>query len=162
MALIIAEHLGERRIVPRLAGDTKVAVLRELCRVVCQEDPPEVQEQALAAILEREALGSTGIGEGIAIPHAKVAAVPELRLGLGLSRKGVAFDASDGAPVHILFLIAAPAETHSRDHLQVLARLARLVRAPGFREELLALDSPAEIQRLITRMEREMFEDAPA
>ncbi len=162
MTLIIADHLGEGRIIPELQGDTKVAVLRELCEVVCHGDDGPTHEQTLAAMLEREALGSTGIGDGVAIPHAKIPGLEELRIALGLSHKGVEFDASDGAPVHLLFLIAAPVTSKSRDHLQVLARLARMVRAPGFRKEVMELDSRAEIQKLVARMEREMFEDTAA
>jgi len=162
MTLIIADHLGEERIIPELQGDTKVAVLRELCEVVCRGGEQPTHEQTLAAMLEREALGSTGIGDGVAIPHAKIPDLEELRIALGLSHKGVEFDASDGAPVHLLFLIAAPVSSKSRDHLQVLARLARMVRAPGFREEVMALASRAEIQKLVARMEREMFEDSVA
>jgi len=162
MTLIIADHLGEGHIIPELSGDTKVAVLREMCEVACRDGDSPTHEQALSAMLEREALGSTGIGDGVAIPHAKIPDLDELRIVLGLSRKGVEFDASDGAPVHLLFLIAAPVASKSRDHLQVLARLARMVRAPGFRTEAMELGSQAAIQHLVARMEREMFEDTAA
>ncbi|NCO57043.1 MAG: PTS sugar transporter subunit IIA [Deltaproteobacteria bacterium] len=162
MTLIIADHLGEEHILPELQGDTKVAVLRELCEVACRDGDVPTHEQALSAMLEREALGSTGIGDGVAIPHAKIPDLDELRIVLGLSRKGVEFDASDGAPVHLLFLIAAPVASKNRDHLQVLARLARMVRAPGFRDEVAELDSPAAIQHLVARVERELFEDQAA
>lgn len=162
MTLIIADHLGEGHIIPELSGDTKVAVLRELCEVACRDGDTPTHEQALAAMIEREALGSTGIGDGVAIPHAKIPDLDELRIVLGLSHKGVEFDASDGAPVHLLFLIAAPVTSKSRDHLQVLARLARMVRAPGFRSEVMGLDSQTAIQHLVARIEREMFEDTTA
>ncbi|MGD2063646.1 MAG: PTS sugar transporter subunit IIA [Nitrospirota bacterium] len=161
MALIIADHLGEERILLDLQGDSKVAVLRELCHACFASDSGPSFEQALDAMLEREALGSTGIGHGVAIPHAKVADLDDLRIALGLSRKGVPFDANDDQPVRLLFMIAAPLHAESRYHLQVLARLARMVRAPRFETELVSLDSPSDIQRFIRDLELEMFENPP-
>jgi PTS system nitrogen regulatory IIA component len=162
MSLIIADHLGEARILLDLQGDSKVAVLRELCHALCNGEACPTEEEALNAMLEREALGSTGIGQGVAIPHAKVANLDELRICLGLSPEGVPFDANDNQPVRLLFLIAAPLQTESRHHLQVLARLARMVRSPRFEEELLGLDSPSAIQQFLRNREREMFETGAA
>jgi mannitol/fructose-specific phosphotransferase system IIA component (Ntr-type) len=158
MALIIADHLGEERILLDLQGDSKVAVLRELCHACFTGQAGPTLEQALDAMLEREALGSTGIGHGVAIPHAKVADLDELRIALGLSRKGVPFDANDDQPVRMLFMIAAPLHAESRHHLQVLARLARMVRAPRFERELAALESPSDVLRFVRNLELEMFE----
>lgn len=161
MGLIIADHLEEGHILLDLHGDSKVAVLREMCQAVFANSPGPTLEQALDAMLEREALGSTGIGQGVAIPHAKVPDLDDLRIALGLSRKGVPFEANDDQPVRLLFMIAAPVQAESRHHLQVLARLARMVRTPRFEAELIGLETPANIQHYLRDLELEMFENAP-
>lgn len=161
MSLIIADHLGDHRILLDLQGDSKVAVLRELCHAVSVEGSGPDGEKILEAMLDREALGSTGIGQGVAIPHAKVPELEELRIALGLSKKGIPFDANDDQPVHLLFLIAAPVNAESRHHLQVLARLARMVRTLQFDSKLVNLESPASVQHFIRDLEQEMFENVP-
>ncbi|MBI5445185.1 MAG: PTS sugar transporter subunit IIA, partial [Deltaproteobacteria bacterium] len=105
---------------------------------------------AVGVLLDREKLGSTGIGEGIAIPHGKLRELDRVVGVFGRSRPGVDFDSMDGAPVHLLFLLLAP-EASASSHLKALARISRLLRDRSFREELLRTDSREDLYRLLLR-----------
>ena len=142
-------------VVPDLRGETKDDVLRELsgaaARVV-----PSVSVEALVRILqERERLGSTGIGEGAAIPHGKVAGLDRLVTVFGRSREGMQFQSLDGKPTHLFFLVLAP-ENSAGLHLKALARISRLLKDAGFRASLSeAPDTEALIRLLAEADERE-------
>ncbi|HQC23908.1 MAG TPA: PTS sugar transporter subunit IIA, partial [Syntrophales bacterium] len=99
-------------------------------------------------LLEREKLGSTGIGDGIAIPHGKLKGLERLVISFGRSRQGVDFDAIDGKPVHIFFLLMAP-ESSTGQHLKALAKISRMLKDPGFRSDLMAAENAEEIYRKI-------------
>ena len=107
-------------------------------------------------ILAREAQGSTAVGDGIAIPHAKVAAVKEPGLAAITLPKGVDYDAFDGSLAHLIFMIAAPAEGGDV-HLEALARLSTLLMVPGFKDKLLAASSKEEFLGIIDEAEKEKF-----
>jgi PTS system nitrogen regulatory IIA component len=100
------------------------------------------------SLLEREKLGSTGIGQGIAIPHAKCAAIDHVVAALGVSKKGIDFDALDGEPVYLIFLLVAPPDS-SGLHLKALARISRLLKDKFFRQALREAKSSDEIQKII-------------
>jgi PTS system nitrogen regulatory IIA component len=95
-------------------------------------------------LLEREQLGSTGIGGGIGIPHGKLKALDELILGFGLSRQGVDFESMDGRPTHIFFLLITP-ENSTSLHLKLLARISRLLKNEAFREKLMQARSVEDV-----------------
>ena len=99
-------------------------------------------------LLEREKLGSTGIGDGIAIPHGKLKGLDRLVISFGRSRQGIDFDAIDGKPVHIFFLLMAP-ESSTGQHLKALAKISRMLKDPDFRSDLMAAKSAEEIYRKI-------------
>ena len=103
-------------------------------------------------LIERENLGSTGIGQGIAIPHGKTDKVGELIAVLGISRKGVNYEALDGEPVYIMFLLVAPKDT-AGPHLKALAQISRLLRDSYFCELLRRCKTPKEVFDLIAREE---------
>ena len=107
-------------------------------------------------ILAREALGSTGIGEGIAIPHAKVEAVKEPGLAAAVVPEGVDYEAFDGSLANLIFMIAAPAEG-ADVHLEALSRLSTLLMTPGFKEGLLAASTKEEFLDVIDKAEEERF-----
>ena len=107
-------------------------------------------------ILAREALGSTAIGEGIAIPHAKVEAVKEPGLAAMVVPEGVDYDAFDGSLANLLFMIAAPAEG-ADVHLEALSRLSTLLMNPGFKEGLIGAEDKYEFLRIIDEAEVERF-----
>ncbi len=106
------------------------------------------REAALEAVRRREAAGSTGIGQGCAVPHGKHPSIPGLRVALGVSPQGLEFDAVDNAPVHIVFLILASVNEPG-PHIQALAEVVRLVRIPGFCRRLIEAPSAKAVLDII-------------
>ncbi|MBW2599777.1 MAG: PTS sugar transporter subunit IIA, partial [Deltaproteobacteria bacterium] len=102
----------------------------------------------IEVLLEREKLGSTGIGDGIAIPHGKLAGLEKLVVSFGRSVTGVDFDSMDGRPVHIFFLLLAP-ENSAGLHLKALARISRMLKDISFRESLIKAETSEDIYNLI-------------
>jgi len=134
----IVEFLRADCVLDAMAGQTGPAVLAELCRPLAQAYKADSQK-LLETLLEREKLGSTGIGEGVAIPHGKVAGLPALLASFGRSTAGVDFRAIDGRPTHLFFALLAP-ENSAGVHLKALARISRLFKNPAFRKAI--LDAP--------------------
>lgn len=131
-----------------LRSGTKDEVLRELAAAAAKAAPAIPGAAFADALRERESLGSTGIGEGVAIPHGKAAGLDRVTALLARSRPGVDFDAADGRPVHLFFLIAAP-ESSAGLHLQALARVSRLFRSPAFRRGLLEAEGAEGMRRFL-------------
>ena len=131
----IIDFLKEGAIISDLKNTDKEGVIKEL--VVFLEEQGEItdKEKIVEIILEREKLGSTGIGQGIAVPHAKTDQVREVVIAFGLSRKGVNFESLDEEPVYLIFLVLAPVEA-TGTHLKVLAKIARLLKDKVFRNSL--------------------------
>jgi len=105
-------------------------------------------------LLEREQLGSTGIGGGIGIPHGKLKDLDHLIIGFGLSRKGVDFESLDGAPTRIFFLLVTP-ENSTGLHLKMLARISRVLKNEPFRERLLQAGDRDEIYQIVKEEDEE-------
>ncbi len=103
---------------------------------------------ALQAVEDREAKGTTGIGGGVAIPHAKHASVQHLVAALGTSREGIEFDATDGEPVTVVFLLLAPVDDPG-PHVRALAEIARLIQTPGFCRKATEAAKPADVLDLL-------------
>lgn len=140
--MLLTELLRPERIRIPLQAESKDALLRELVSMVADgrgSDPEEV----LRAVREREAVLSTGIGHGVAIPHGKSSAVPELRLAAGRTSAPIEFDALDGQPVGLFFLLVGP-ETAAGPHIKALSRISRLVRRDDVRDRLIAARSSEE------------------
>jgi PTS system nitrogen regulatory IIA component len=149
--VLLTELLTPDRIrVPLTAGD-KPGVLRELTGFLSQRAGGD-ETEILAAVQEREAVLSTGIGYGIAIPHAKAGSVRELNLVCGSSPVGVPFDALDGEPVRLFFLLVGP-ESAAGQHVKALSRIARLVRRESVREALLAAPSADAFHQILVDAE---------
>ncbi|NOY46231.1 MAG: PTS sugar transporter subunit IIA [Deltaproteobacteria bacterium] len=146
----LLEFLPRERILPHLKARDKEGVLAELVEVLVAEHKVRDGRQAVQVLLDRERLGSTGIGEGIAIPHGKLRDLDELVAVFGRSPEGVEFDSMDGAPVHLFFLLMAP-ENSASTHLKALARISRLLKDRSFREELLQAGSQEELYEIIAR-----------
>jgi PTS system nitrogen regulatory IIA component len=144
----LTDILKPEMIWPTLAATTKTDVIRELaCKIAssCRN----LNENQLAEILaEREKLGSTGIQDGIAIPHGKVPGLENIIVACGRSKKGIEFDAHDEKPTHLFFVLLAP-ESAAGQHLKVLARLSRLLKDSHFRNRLLTAANSAEMYREI-------------
>jgi PTS system nitrogen regulatory IIA component len=126
-------------VVDALRAETKEGVLRELSEVICRLLPPLSPDRLASILMEREALGSTGIGEGVAIPHGKVPGIDRLVAAFGRSREGVQFASLDGKPTRLFFLVVAP-ENSAGMHLKALARISRLLKDERFRRKLLAAE----------------------
>ena len=144
----ITEILGPELVVPELKAQKKADVLRELAAALSARYR-EVDLAALTAVLaERERLGSTAIGDGIAIPHGKIRGVSRILGVFGRHSKGVDFDSLDGNLTHLFFLLVAPEDSTSL-HLKALARVSRLFKDASFRERLMAADDAAAIYKLL-------------
>ncbi len=144
----INDILSPEMVVPDLKGNDKPAVLRQLAEHMCGTYK-EIRIDDLVEVLEeRERLGSTAIGDGIAIPHGKLGGVKGILGIFGRHRAGVDFDSLDGKPTHLFFLLVAPEDSSSL-HLKALARVSRLLKDQPFREHLLAAADAAELYRLI-------------
>ena len=153
--LKLVDLLPEQVIAPDLKAQNKTEVLKELVDLLYKEGKIKDQERALEVLLDRERLGSTGVGYGIAIPHGKFNDIKSLIAAFGRSRQGIDFDSVDHKPVHIFFLFLAP-EHEAQLHLRVLARSCRLLKRDTFRESLMQAESAAEILKIIGREEGAM------
>ncbi len=129
------DALKESCVIADLKGGTKKEVLTELVTALQVGGVISDVKETVAVILEREKLGSTGIGEGIAIPHGKMKGIDRILCAFGRSKEGVDFDAVDNKPVHIFFLLLAP-EDSAGLHIQMLSRISRILRDPSFRKHL--------------------------
>ncbi|MBT3343344.1 MAG: PTS sugar transporter subunit IIA, partial [Gemmatimonadetes bacterium] len=107
----------------------------------------------LQAVLEREKIMSTGIGDGIAIPHGKSDAVVELTAALGIHKRGVDFEALDGEPAFVFFLLVSPANV-SGPHIKALARISRMLKNDGFKKKLIEAGSADDIVAAIEEEEK--------
>jgi mannitol/fructose-specific phosphotransferase system IIA component (Ntr-type) len=147
----ISELLNCNRVV-ELAGSTKDQVLEELCDIVSAL--PEVTDRSrlLAAIRKREAMMSTGIGMGIAIPHAKTESVTDLVMAVGRSRQGIDFQALDSKPVYLVIFMAG-STTQGDDFLQLLAKIGSFFNSEEHRSQFLAARTTRDIYRLFKLMD---------
>jgi PTS system nitrogen regulatory IIA component len=140
-------------IIASLSARGKSAVLEELAEKVLERHPSLDRENLLAVLNERERLGSTGIGEGIAIPHGKLRNAEELVLVFGRSREGIDFNSLDGRPAQLFFLLIAPDEAAGL-HLKMLARISRILKDPLVRRRLLEASDAEEIYNIIQEQDR--------
>jgi nitrogen PTS system EIIA component len=144
----ITDILTPELVIADLAGQTKPDLLRELAACLVARYR-EIDLDALVAVLaERERLGSTAIGDGIAIPHGKIRGVRQILGTFGRHLKGIDFESLDDKPTHLLFLLVAPEDSASL-HLKALARVSRLFKDGAFRDRLIGAQDSAEIYRLI-------------
>ena len=143
----ICDVLHKEAILANLKARNKKGILEELVAPVA--DIAKVQQEDLVRVLlERERLGSTGIGGGIGIPHGKMKNLENLVLGFGLSRNGVDFESLDGKPAHIFFLLVTP-ENSTGLHLKLLARISRILKNETFKNRLLEAGDRDEILGII-------------
>jgi fructose-specific phosphotransferase system IIA component len=148
----LAALLKPEAIVLELVSRDKVAVIRELARPLIDDGTITDEQEFFSAVLRRENLESTGIGLGIAIPHARTGAVKKTALAFGLSREGVDFNSLDGKPSHVVFLIAAP-EDRKTEYIMTLARVSKLLRRDEVRADLIAAQTTQDIVNIIARHE---------
>lgn len=132
-----------------LKADTKDGIIEEMIDRLVAAGKVKDREGALKAVLEREAKMSTGMQNGVAIPHGKSACIKNLVAAIGLNKAGVNFDSMDGSPSTIFIMTLSPAN-RTGPHIQFLAEVSRLISQPAERERLLAAKTHAEIYDILT------------
>ncbi len=150
--MLLTDLLTVERIKIPLEARSKDAILRELVEVIRDQNGFSDHEDILRAVRERESVLSTGIGNGVAIPHGKSPAVPDLIMAAGSTPVPIDFDALDGAPVNLFFLLVGP-ETAAGPHIKALSRISRVVRRDDARERLIHSKSAEEFFRALQEAE---------
>lgn len=144
----IGDLMDQSLIISNLSSRTKKEVLKEMVDCIVRKEIDIDGTELLRVLMEREELGSTGIGDGIAIPHGKIKKINRLIVSCGRSIEGVDFHSMDGKPTHIIFLLIAP-ENSAGIHLKALARISRLLKDAEFRKSLMMANTAGEIYRTI-------------
>ena len=132
----ITDYMTEADVLPDLNASTREDVLKEMVKHLSEAGKVTNGDELVQILLDREMLGSTGIGHGVAIPHGRLPGLKEILLVFGRSQKGVEFDAHDGKPVNLFFLLVAP-EDSAGIHLKALARISRILKNPECRTALM-------------------------
>ncbi len=145
--MLVKDLLSPSAIIPDLVGNTAEQILAELSQPLLAATGIAADRLA-EALVARERLGSTGVGDGVALPHAKLDGLPGLVAAFGRSRRGVDFKSVDSRPATLFLALLSPVNGHGA-HLNALARLSRLFKSPALREALLAADGAADIHRAI-------------
>ncbi len=143
----ILDVLKKETIIADLKAKDKKGIIEELVAPTAQVADVN-QAELVKVLMEREKLGSTGIGGGIGIPHGKLKNLDSLLLSFGLSRKGVDFESMDGQPTHIFFLLITP-ENSTGLHLKLLAQISKILKNDPFKERLMNATDDDEIYRII-------------
>ena len=148
----IADYIKVDTINLDLESENKNAVIRELYGNLKKTDLIKDEEKGISDIFAREEMGSTGIGKGVALPHAKTEAVDELIITFGISRNGITYDSLDNEKVNIFFMFLCPKDK-TQEYLKVLARISRLIKGKKFIENLLKAASNKEVIEIIKKEE---------
>lgn len=135
-------------VLPDLQAETQDAALIELIAPLLALHPQLDRETLLQTLREREAMGSTAVGGGVAIPHGKIAGLGSALLVVGRSNRGISYHAPDSKPCHIFFLVLVP-EGEVGQHLRILAQIARRSKDPVFRSEILLAESPEQLRQAV-------------
>ena len=146
----ITDILSESLVIADLRGQTKEAVLRELAERLAAVYPQVGAAHLVDVLWEREGLGSTAIGDGIAIPHGKLPGLKSVLAAFGRHLQGVDFQSLDGKPSTLFFLLVAPEDSVGL-HLKALARVSRLLKEPSFRQKLMAAADRSAVYETIRR-----------
>ena len=144
----IIEFLSPDSVIDGLAAKDKPGAMSELCDALAKRVSGVPAEKLTEVLLDRERLSSTGIGDGVAIPHGKLTGLPGLVAAFGVSREGLDFDAIDGKPTHLFFALLAP-ENSAGVHLKALARISRLFKNPAFRKAIVEAGDAKAVYDLI-------------
>ena len=150
----MSEIIEEENIIPDLKAKDKNGVLEELAEVISNREPSVNKRDLVRVLVERERLGSTGIGDGVAIPHGKLNGIKHPLISFGRSNKGLDFDSMDGQTAYLFFLLVAP-ENSSSVHLQVLAKIAKILKNGTFRKKLMEARTREDIYQTIIQTDEE-------
>jgi len=144
------DFLHEKAVSVDIKATKKSDVIKELVDLLSQTHSLKQNDKLIKTLMNRESLGSTGIGQGIGIPHAKSDIVHELIGVLGISKAGVDFDSLDGEPTHIFILLVAP-EDAAGPHLKALAKISRMLKDKFIRDSLIAAKDPKAVIDIISQ-----------
>lgn len=144
----IVDFLSHEAVTVDLAAQTKEDTIKELVQLLYKAKKIKDVAHIVKILMEREELGSTGIGQGIAIPHGKSDTIKNIVASFGISKKGVGFEALDGEPVHLIFLLVAPIDSAGA-HLKALAKISRLLKDKFFRQALRESKDAKEVMKII-------------
>jgi PTS system nitrogen regulatory IIA component len=150
----IIELLSKESILPEMQATNKKGALEELAKTLVPGSEGLELPKVMEVLLDRERLGSTGIGDNIAIPHGKLPQLTQLVLSFGRSLKGVDFDSMDGKPSHLFFMLLAPTNSAGL-HLKALAKISRMLMSQTFRDNLMKAKGTEEIFRLVAERDAE-------
>ncbi len=150
---MFTQLLREDRVIIGLKGQDKDSVLQELVSVLNLK--PEQERLVLEQLKKREAIGSTGVGKGVAIPHTRSVVVDDVYLVVGVHKDGVDFQALDGKPVHLFFLLIAPPQDLGARYLITLGEIANVVRKIVSSKEYLNYDNPKDLIQYLSKMYKE-------
>lgn len=148
----ICKVLSQDRIIVGVKSRDKTGILHEMLDVAATSGKIRNKEKVFESILQREQIQTTGVGSGLAIAHARSDEVEGVVLSLGISTDGVTYDALDGKPVYMIFLLVASTDKN-REYLSVLAKIARFFREDDFREAVMHAGSPASVMTLLKQRE---------
>jgi PTS system nitrogen regulatory IIA component len=148
MAKIIGDLLQDDLVIEEIKATDKIGVIREFAGILQATGRVKDAEALVRVLLERESLGSTGIGDGVAIPHGKLGFISNMVVAFGRSSRGVDFQSLDAKPVYLFFLLVTP-DNMPGDHLKALARISRILKNSVLRENLKRTSDRQELKRLI-------------
>ncbi|PKK84772.1 MAG: PTS mannose transporter subunit IIAB [candidate division Zixibacteria bacterium HGW-Zixibacteria-1] len=148
----LSKFCSEDLITFNLKSGDKESVLDELVELASKSKLVKSSEELLKDVMDREELVTTGVGYGVAFPHAKTKATKGIVIAFGRSEKGIDFDAMDHKPVNLFFLIAAPEDAIGA-HLNVMARLSYIMKSEENRQKMMTVTSPGELLQMIDTVE---------
>ena len=155
MTIRLSEFFEEDLFIPALASTDKIGVLRELVDALVRSQRIREGEILFQMLEQRENLGSTGIGRGVAVPHGRSLAMTRLAVVFGRSETGVEFGALDGKPVHLFFLTVAPPQDRSNLYLPVLGKIVETVKSARQRRRLLSAQDFEEISEILEEADQD-------
>jgi fructose-specific phosphotransferase system IIA component len=148
----LTDYITPEHVRVRLEGENKEEVIEELVSLLVETSDVSDADVIYEAVMNREREGSTGLEKGVAIPHAKSDAVKKLSIVIGISREGVDFEAQDGKPSHLFFLMVAPT-AESGPHVQAIAKIVKMIKLDKFRKKLVEAKKPDDVVDAISRVE---------
>lgn len=153
MTISLLDFFEDDLFIPELKGTTKTEALKEIVEKLTAAARIKDGEILERMLHQREQLGSTGIGRGVAVPHGRSLAIERLTVVFGRSAAGIDYDAMDGKPVHLVFLTVAPPQERSNLYLPVLGKIVEMVKSARVRKQLLSATSFAEISGIISEVD---------
>ncbi len=144
----MVKDFSDQRYIKRLKAKNKYKAIEELAQVFKGSRAVENVKELIGALIERERIMSTGIGFGIAIPHAKIKSVSEIVFAIGISKNGINFDSLDGKPVHIIILVAAGERQH-KEYLKLLSKIMSILREESMRNIIIDSKANTEILEIL-------------